>query len=373
MKKIENLILGCLIIAVVILYVLVLRNGNNNNQYDEKMRVSSGSIEYMNDGEWKKLTSVGEVIENNGVTKVKDGREIEISIDEGYISWNYVGETNKNKLIAITDLIGEQGNDGIDGQDGKKGINGKNGSNGQDGTNGVDGKNTYIWIKYASANPENENVSLLDTPNKYMGIYYGSKDTAPNSQSEYIWHCIKGENGSQEIVGEKGDKGDKGETGEKGDKGDKGEDAVPVIKNYLYLKGNRALFENEDDNPRYHGTLKAHEIYYSGKNDLITEDGSYIKLDRNKKYLVMLNCGTAFINNADKKEFNINLNVLKDGKPELKLIEFINVDNDSLQGRNMYQVSESKVITGCDRLSFYFSCYNAYSFDYTATIFELAD
>ena len=366
MKRIKKIILGCLIIAVVVLYVLTLRNFKNTNQYNEKMRVNSGSIEYMNDGEWKKLTSVGEVIENNGVTKVKDGRKIEICIDEGYISWNYAGETNKNKLVAITDLVGEQGNNGVDGKDGKNGINGKNGSNGQDGTNGVDGKNTYIWIKYASANPENENVSLLDTPDTYMGIYYGSKDTAPDLQSEYVWYCTtKGEKG------EKGDKGDTGDKGAKGDKGDNGEDTESVIKDYLYLKGN-ALLENEEGTLKYDGAIKVSEEWHSKNNGLATTDGYEIKLDKNKKYLIMYNCKADFLGNIPEKDFHVKLGVLKSGKEDVIILA--NVPSTELQGIDSYEASTSMIITGYDSISsFRLYCYGGSSFSYDATIFELSD
>lgn len=327
MKKIEKIILVCLIIAVVVLYVITLRNSKNANQYDEKMRVSSGNIEYMNDGEWKKLTSVGEVVENNGITTTKDGKEIEICIEDGYLSWNYVGETDKNKLIAITDLIGEKGTDGIDGKDGTNGTNGKNGTNGtngKDGANGLDGKDGK--------------------------------------------NGIDGKDGVNGINGEKGDKGD---TGEKGDKGDKGEDANPVINKYLYLRG-QSVIENEEDKIAYNEMLKPSEVHCSEKNSWTIEDGSYITLDKSKKYLLLISCITSFQVDAENKRVTLALNVY-DGTQPVKTIGYIGIDNAEMKEKNVYESSESRVITGYDKLSFLLSGRGISDFYYTATIFELAD
>ena len=39
----------------------------------------------------------------------KDGKEVELSVESGYIKWRYVDESTWKELIAITDLIGAKG------------------------------------------------------------------------------------------------------------------------------------------------------------------------------------------------------------------------------------------------------------------------
>ena len=64
----------------------------------------------------------------------EDAREIELQNDGVHIQWRYVGEAEWNDLIALADLKGEQGKDGVDGE---------NGIDGQDGRNGTDGKSAF--------------------------------------------------------------------------------------------------------------------------------------------------------------------------------------------------------------------------------------
>lgn len=63
------------------------------------------------------------------------------------------------------------------------------------GAKGDKGDNAYIWVKYASRKPVSSAVSLGDIPDAWMGVYVGTRDTAPTSYSEYKWYQIKGEKG----------------------------------------------------------------------------------------------------------------------------------------------------------------------------------
>lgn len=62
------------------------------------------------------------------------------------------------------------------------------------GAKGDKGDNTYVWIKYSSAQPTKDS-DIYDTPDNYMGIYAGNDSTAPTAYTAYSWFQIKGEKG----------------------------------------------------------------------------------------------------------------------------------------------------------------------------------
>lgn len=204
--------------------------------------VEDGIVKYNNGGKYDEIISLEKLFTNEENTSVVNGKEVEFSIQDGYIVWNYVGETNTNKLISVEELVGKQGiagtngkdgTDGVDGKDGADGVNGINGvdgidgvdgTNGINGVNGIDGKNAYIWIKYLDNEPTSSSDSdLKDETGSYMGIYYGELSTAPTNISSYKWYEIKGKKGQKGETGATGAQGIQGEKGEKGDKGDKGD------------------------------------------------------------------------------------------------------------------------------------------------------
>lgn len=63
------------------------------------------------------------------------------------------------------------------------------------GAKGDKGDNTYTWIKYASQEPTASSHSFGDVPDNWIGIYFGSADTAPTDWTQYQWFKIKGEKG----------------------------------------------------------------------------------------------------------------------------------------------------------------------------------
>lgn len=63
------------------------------------------------------------------------------------------------------------------------------------GAKGDKGDNTYTWIKYASQEPTASSHSFGDEPDNWIGIYFGSADTAPTDWTQYHWFKIKGEKG----------------------------------------------------------------------------------------------------------------------------------------------------------------------------------
>ncbi|MDY3899442.1 MAG: InlB B-repeat-containing protein, partial [Bacilli bacterium] len=70
----------------------------------------------LSNGETKNLGNI------NGIDGT-DGREVTFKVEEGYIKWQYVGDTTWINLIELSSLIGpkgDKGTDGIDGQEGRE-------------------------------------------------------------------------------------------------------------------------------------------------------------------------------------------------------------------------------------------------------------
>ena len=62
-----------------------------------------------------------------------------------------------------------------------------------DGSQGVPGAQTYVHIRYSAAYPV---VTMLTTPNQYIGIYTGTSSTAPSNSAQYTWYLWKGQAGN---------------------------------------------------------------------------------------------------------------------------------------------------------------------------------
>lgn len=66
-----------------------------------------------------------------------------------------------------------------------------------DVTNGVKGDTgaqTYVWIKYASAQPT-QDYDMGSSPDNWIGIYVGLSSTAPTHYTDYVWYQYKGDPG----------------------------------------------------------------------------------------------------------------------------------------------------------------------------------
>ena len=136
-----------------------------------------------------------------------DGREIELQKTSTYIQWRYVGDSNWNNLIALSDIKGEQG---IQGEQGPKGDKGDTGEQGLQGIQGEIG------------------------PQGIQG------ETGPQGiQGEVGPKGDKGDTGSQGIQGEQGPIGETGPQGPKGDKGDTGEQGPQGIQGEKGDKGDK--------------------------------------------------------------------------------------------------------------------------------------
>ena len=62
------------------------------------------------------------------------------------------------------------------------------------GVKGDTGAQTYVWIKYASAQPTQDS-DMGSSPDDWIGIYVGLSSTAPTHYTDYTWYQYKGDTG----------------------------------------------------------------------------------------------------------------------------------------------------------------------------------
>ena len=81
-------------------------------------QVSEGYIQWQYEGEttWTNLIAMDTLVGASGEDGV-DGREVLFQVSEGYIQWQYEGETTWTNLVAMDTLVGASGEDGVDGRE----------------------------------------------------------------------------------------------------------------------------------------------------------------------------------------------------------------------------------------------------------------
>lgn len=86
-------------------------NGQNGDQVE--LRVNEGNIEwkYKNDTTWISLIALSQLVGGQGNPGV-DGREVELSTNSTHILWRYEGDSDWNNLLELSSIIGEKGQDG---------------------------------------------------------------------------------------------------------------------------------------------------------------------------------------------------------------------------------------------------------------------
>ena len=62
------------------------------------------------------------------------------------------------------------------------------------GVKGDTGAQTYVWIKYASAQPTQDS-DMGSSPDDWIGIYSGTSSPAPSHYTDYTWYQYKGDTG----------------------------------------------------------------------------------------------------------------------------------------------------------------------------------
>lgn len=64
----------------------------------------------------------------------------------------------------------------------------------RDGYKGDKGDTWYFYIKYSSDLPTSD-ADISNSPDNYIGVYYGTASTAPTHYTDYVWYKWKGEKG----------------------------------------------------------------------------------------------------------------------------------------------------------------------------------
>ncbi|XFA99145.1 leucine-rich repeat protein [Candidatus Izemoplasma sp. B36] len=92
-------------------------------------QVSSGYIQwqYFGDVTWSNLIDLATLTGTDGTngTDGIDGREVSFQVANGYIQWKYSGDSSWTNLIDLATLTGADGTNGIDGTNGTDGIDGR--------------------------------------------------------------------------------------------------------------------------------------------------------------------------------------------------------------------------------------------------------
>jgi uncharacterized repeat protein (TIGR02543 family) len=199
------------------------------------------------------VVDVGRVLGFDGI----DGRQVILEVQEGFIKWKYHDDTTWHELIALTDLIGVTGSDGVSIQEidinesfeliiklsseeiiNLGNIRGEQGLPGLNGTNGIDGKEVmmqvssgYIQWKYIDDIVWNNLIELTsligpkgDTGDQGLPGEDGidGKEVMMQVSSGYIqWKYIDDIVWNNlieltSLIGPKGDTGDQGLSGEDG-------------------------------------------------------------------------------------------------------------------------------------------------------------
>lgn len=105
-----------------------IRGENGEDGREVLLRVSGGYIQwqYSGDASWQNLIAVASLTGPAGTngtngtngtdgTNGDDGREVTFRISEGYLQWQYVGDTVWTNLLSLAEIAGTDGTDGEDG------------------------------------------------------------------------------------------------------------------------------------------------------------------------------------------------------------------------------------------------------------------
>ena len=278
---------------LVIMMVLTLCAGCTKSETNNMLVVEDGMIRYENNGKMEDVISLEDLLTGKNNTSTIEAKEIELFVEDGYIVWNYIGETSVHKLISLSDLAGSNG------LTGPKGDKGDTGATGAKGEKGEDGESSYLHVKYLSVDPANATSSdLLDDPADYLGVCADTNETAPTEVDVYNWYLIKGE------TGDKGETGATGATGAKGDKGDKGDTGATGPAGSSNFD-NVAIYSCSTSKSGENVASTSCVLDYQGSGISTTWDGSsdvfkFLNINEKGTYMVQVQGGVYFkaVNNA---------------------------------------------------------------------------
>ncbi|MDD5791865.1 MAG: hypothetical protein PUD22_04715, partial [Erysipelotrichaceae bacterium] len=103
-------------ILLVITMLLALCVGCSKTEESNALVVEDGMIKYSNNGKMEDVISLEDLLTGKNNTSSIEAKEIELFVEDGYIVWNYVGETSVHKLISLSELAGSKGLTGAKGE-----------------------------------------------------------------------------------------------------------------------------------------------------------------------------------------------------------------------------------------------------------------
>ena len=118
-------------ILLVIMMLLALCVGCSKTEESNALVVEDGMIKYSNNGKMEDVISLEDLLTGKNNTSRIEAKEIELFVEDGYIVWNYIGETSVHKLISLSELAGSKGLPGAKGEKGDTGATGANGDHGE--------------------------------------------------------------------------------------------------------------------------------------------------------------------------------------------------------------------------------------------------
>ena len=124
--------LKTLIICLMLLIVPIVLIGCTKEEKDIDLRVKDGYVQWTNDGDgWENLIALEDLKGEQGVQGEKgeqgkqgiqgvtglNGKQIEFSKNTTHILWRYVGDSNWQELVTLSEIKGNKGDPGTPGQD----------------------------------------------------------------------------------------------------------------------------------------------------------------------------------------------------------------------------------------------------------------
>lgn len=182
-----------ILILSIILIVCFGCTGKTREEVNQgTLFVENGVIKYGNNESAEDVISLEELLNNTENAAIADTKEIELSVKDGYIVWNYKGETSVHKLVAIKDLEGERGEIGKQGATGAKGETGATGAQGPQGEQGIQGEKGDQGDAGVTIDSYYKNLAIVTCP-----FHLGINDVQVNHKSCNLDY--KGENIDVEI------------------------------------------------------------------------------------------------------------------------------------------------------------------------------
>lgn len=192
MKKIRKILLSTMMLSALLISGCdtSLTPSNSSGKLEPQYQIFLKAKESGFEGTYEEwLESIKGADGTNGVDGV-NGKSIILELKDGYVCWKYEGETSSTQLIAVSELVGEAGPNGVDGATWVTGNTAPSVEDGKDGDLHLNLVTFEVSLKISGA---------------WTSVGTIKGETGQN-----------GTNGKDGVDGEKGDKGEAGKDGAAG-------------------------------------------------------------------------------------------------------------------------------------------------------------